>query len=80
MDQMGIAVLQPNKVTLDRIRFGAFGGEETSTFDALAGNLAADGFGDEFGEQHLSLHGSIESMLPIEITFDRWSGGRNHNR
>jgi hypothetical protein len=46
MDEMCIAILQPDKVTFDRVRLRAFRREETSTFHTLTCNLVANGFSD----------------------------------
>ena len=57
MDQVSVAILQTNEVTLDRVCFGAFGGEEASAFgdeNALAG---------EKGVVHLSFKESEVSFV-----------------
>ena len=47
MDQMRVLILQTNEMIVDRVRFGAIGGEESSALHAAAGDLTADRFGDQ---------------------------------
>ena len=78
VDEVRVPILQADEVALNRIGFGAIRCEEPSAFHALPRDLAAHGFGDQFGEQHLSMHGCVQAMLTVEIDSDgRRSCGNN---
>src|SRR5574339_28765 len=49
VDEVGIAILQSDEVTLDGVSLRAFRGEEPAAFHALPRDLAAHGLGDQLG-------------------------------
>jgi hypothetical protein len=60
MDQMRIAILQADKMVLDRVRLGTFEDEEAALLHALAGDFAAHGLGGVLrvvGNGHLQTDG-----------------------
>ena len=79
MDQMCVAVLQPDEIALDGVCFGALGCREIPTFNTLACDLAAYGFGDQFGEKHLSLISGVEAIIFVEVDPDGGRGRRNYD-
>ena len=46
MNEMCVSVLQANEMALDRVRFGTFRCEKSSTFYTLTRDFATHSFGD----------------------------------
>src|SRR5687768_8529544 len=66
-------------MTLNRVGFGTLRCREIPSFHAFPGNLTAYGFGDQFGEEDLSLVSRIETVIFVEIDSDRGRGRCHHN-